>query len=129
MARLRDSRQKFMSRFRSISTAPESSSPSVGSDLRSAVQDVMMEEWEGLRREVWGGAVEGGYLDHVLGVMDELREELIREGMYRAVSVCVCVCVHVCMHAWVGGRLGEGHNMPNSCMVAYTFNCTHSFYF
>ena len=103
MARLRDSRQKFMSRFRSISTSPESVKPSVGSDLRSAVQDVMMEEWEGLRREVWGGAVEDGYLDHVLGVMDELREELIREGMYCAARECVCVCV--CMHAcvWVGG--------------------------
>ncbi len=86
MSRLRDSRHKFLSRFRSL---PQPCQSREEPDVRETVQTVMMEEWEGLRSEVWGNKIEeGGYLEHVLGVMDELREELIREG-----ELCVCVCV------------------------------------
>lgn len=91
MDRLRDNRQRFLSRLRSLDTqTPSAHPPSAkeGSEVTSAVQTVMMEEWEGLRREVWGQETESGYLEHVLGVMDELREELIHEG----VCVCVCIC-------------------------------------
>ncbi len=85
MSRLRDSRHKFLSRFRSL---PQPCQSREGPDVRETVQTVMMEEWEGLRSEVWGNKIEeGGYLEHVLGVMDELREELIREG-----ELYVCVC-------------------------------------
>ncbi len=97
MSRLRDSRHKFLSRFRSL---PQPCRSGEESDVRATVQTVMIEEWEGLKSEVWGNKMEdGGYLEHVLGVMDELKEELIREGglcqllcvCYRKI-LCLCMC-------------------------------------
>ncbi len=93
MARLRESRNKFLSRFRPPA-ASQSCDKGAETVVRETIQSVMMEEWEELRGEVWETDPTEGYLDHVIGIMDELREELIREGTY----VCVCACVK--MYKW-----------------------------
>ncbi len=84
MKRLQESRHKFLSRFRPVM---QSSEKGEGPVVRDTIQTVMMEEWEGLRGEVWASDPREGYLEHVIGVMDQLKEELIQEGT----SVYVCV--------------------------------------